>query len=67
MTLEQITQLARCNGLHTMTFRPNLSQENTPKFTYLSDNELTHSHDIHTHDSDSCCNIGPQKQSEESQ
>jgi glutathione gamma-glutamylcysteinyltransferase len=22
MTLEQITQLARCNGLHTMTFRP---------------------------------------------
>lgn len=24
MNLEQITQLARCNGLHTMTFRPHL-------------------------------------------
>ena len=23
MSLEEISQLARCNGLHTMTFRPN--------------------------------------------
>ena len=51
MTLEQITQLARCNGLHTMTFRPNYS------FSYLKGDELTHSHDIHTHDSESCCNL----------
>ena len=24
VTLEQLTMLARCNGLHTMTFRPSL-------------------------------------------
>ena len=49
-----------------MTFRPNLSEGNTQKFTYLNDNELTHSHDIHTHDSDSCCNISPLIHNEES-
>ena len=49
-----------------MTFRPNLSKENTEKLTYLNDNELTHNHDIHTHDSDSCCNITPLKDFDES-
>jgi len=48
-----------------MTFRPNLSKENTEKFSYLNDNVLIHSHDIHTHDSELCCNISPSKHSDE--
>jgi hypothetical protein len=53
MNLEQITQLARCNGLHTMTFRPSIMHLEglpEPKFRYLEDDLLNHQHDIHTHD-----------------
>jgi hypothetical protein len=53
MNLEQITQLARCNGLHTMTFRPSMMHLEglpEPKFRYLDDDLLNHKHDIHTHD-----------------
>jgi len=50
MSLEEITQLARCNGLHTMTFRPTQSD-----LVLLPDNIVEHVHSDHLHDSESCC------------
>lgn len=50
MNLEQITQLARCNGLHTMTFRP--TSEEVPKFKLLDQDLIDHQHNEHTTEHD---------------
>lgn len=54
MSLGQLTQLARCNGLHTMTFRPKVDdQDDVPQKKPLWNEALTipHKHNL------SCCKI----------
>jgi hypothetical protein len=48
MTLEEMTLLARCNGLHTQTFRPSISPTDS-KFEIVLSSILEHSHSDHTH------------------
>jgi hypothetical protein len=45
MTLEEITLLARCNGMHTMTFRASEDKDsfNSEPITWVSHNLLDHS------------------------
>lgn len=43
MNLEEMTVLARCNGLHTMTHRPAMN-ENDPKFVLLNRDMIVHEH-----------------------
>ena len=53
MSLEEITQLARCNGLHTMTFKP---VHHNPLFHEKLDSAViqhTHSEPLFT--TDNCC------------
>jgi len=58
MSIEQISRLARCNGLHTMTFR--VPDAATPRLEYVPshhDNQ-GHIHSEHLHHSDDCCHHG---------
>jgi len=57
MSLEQISLLARCNGLHTMTFRaPGLNAQRLEHVK--SHNEHAHCHSEHVHHSENCCHEG---------
>ena len=51
MNIEQLTQLARCNGLHTMTFRPN---EDPVKYELLRNDVIDHTHSRIDSSSDCC-------------
>lgn len=54
MSLEQLTQLARCNGLHTMTFRPN--ESNPYAHRTLSSTVIAHQHSQPLYATqDTCC------------
>ena len=51
MTLEQMTMLARCNGMHTMTFRA--SEHSDGHETLLNSKKIKYIvHDINEHNSD---------------
>lgn len=55
MSLDQISQLARCNGLHTMTFRA--PGPDTPLIEHINtvhDNPM-HQHSKHVHSATDCC------------
>ena len=53
MSLEEITQLARCNGLHTMTFKP---MHDDPLFQQRLDSAIIeHQHSEPLFTTDSCC------------
>ena len=57
MSLEEITQLARCNGLNTMSFRPLVrGKDYAPYYQIrLTYSILDHSHSEPLATSDSCC------------
>ena len=53
MTLEELTQLARCNGLHTMTFKP---VHHNPLFHEKLDSAvIQHQHSETLFTTDICC------------
>ena len=52
MNIEQLTQLARCNGLQTMTFRPN---EDPLKYELLHNDVIDHTHSHYVDSSSDCC------------
>ena len=57
MSLDQLSQLARCNGLHTMTFR--VPDAVSPQLEFIhSHKEQIHQHSKHLHFSDDCCHEG---------
>ena len=53
MTLEELTQLARCNGLHTMTFKPN--RGNALSHEKLDSAIIEHRHSEPLNTEDVCC------------
>ncbi|CDW83605.1 glutathione gamma-glutamylcysteinyltransferase [Stylonychia lemnae] len=57
LNLEQLTMLARCNGLHTQTFRPLLDPIKDPRFELIDKDLLDHKHHDHSISSESCCSM----------
>ena len=58
MSLEEITQLARCNGLNTMSFRPQVGNKDYGPYYQirLTSTILDHLHSEPLLTTDSCCN-----------
>ena len=53
ITLEEITQLARCNGLHTMTFKP--KDDDPLLHEKIVDNAVEHDHTEPLYTTGTCC------------
>ena len=67
ITLEEITQLARCNGLHTMTFKP--KDDDPLLHEKIVDNAVEHDHTEPLYTTGTCCSTNSplKKQSQQAQ
>lgn len=53
MTIEEMTLLARCNGLHTQTFRMEDGLDKQ-KYEVIEQDLLKHVHSDHTNEEEKC-------------